>query len=1216
MAGVESKDAARKRKRDTEDAHKKKQKKPRKSDVSIVDDGAETAVIHTNGTTPSKAAKTPQKQNAQQLAQEIFRTKESSAQKLAHDIFRARGSEETSKAKKNKRKSKGEAGEDNQDETVVEVHVATPSKADKQARKQPAAKDSLVVAETEEPQKKKKKGKKGKSGAGVDGEDTSMLSLDDGIPPSAQKPRQPEHATESEEQQNPKRKESANSKGGEDRNAATVGAAATQERESAATVHTAESEQPQKSKKKKSGRKSQAGAVNEVDDTSMMDIDVATPARKEATQITKDHPQQKNIKEENKSLVVEVLDDGSNTQVSHSKLLSKKNKKVKAPWTVSEPTGGWFLPHDPIFSADGKYLFLANSQALRVYATGTSLLSHTLPVGSGKIAAYTLSSTNPNQLYIANSSGLISLWDWTAETKVARWDIGNKIRQMVSITRSEVPHDLLYCHEAGSHDTINVHSLRTGKEAAQTELKQILKTKSQIKSFQVLFEGRAIVVCSENSITVGKPVNQKWTSLKELAYTWREFQVPRHITAFHAQFRPRPDQPVSHQAPVDVAVGDKDGAIHLFEDIWYAFAKQEKRLKEGEKVKFASLAPKRLHWHRDAVGSVKWSHDGNYVISGGKETVLVIWQLSTGNQQTLPHLTSAIERIVVSPHGASYAVVLANNSIMVLSTSELKPTTSIVGLQSRRIDSDQLTRTSFTNQESFDILRRIPAAVSPQDVSRVIFSVPSSQESGPCAEPYIQTYDVAAHQHISRQAVTRNNATDLNTGPDRAKIHEPSVKYLQLSNDGNWMATIDEWIPPRSDLGSIDEGIPEFNEEERSFRREVHLKFWRWNKQTKLWSLDSRIDTPHALDTLGAAARVLDLVSRPTSVGFATIGEDGFVRIWEPKTQLGSGVVLRGVETKKQDSVVTWSLHRAIELGSGLDVLSADSDLPSLQSSRNACLAYSQDGSVLAAGVSVPNGSDPGVIHIIASESGEIRRSITELDSRGLARLGFVDNRYLISVGDSIVIWDLVIDMLVFCKSLDDLVGIDVVERAWMVNLAINDLDHSFAVSCPIFEKQEKSVPKNSRLFRKVSTRLFIVDPKRPNAMWTTLIQEVVVLALLPSKNGRGFIALDASSSIRFITPRAGPLGQIAAAPEKRQLQITGQAVDDEMDLDDEDDTANGILRSLPGLTDPAHDDENDKPVVRPEQLQEIFEGGHGLPPVRDLFNRVVDLYARKPRAV
>ncbi|KAF2203415.1 WD40 repeat-like protein [Delitschia confertaspora ATCC 74209] len=910
---------------------------------------------------------------------------------------------------------------------------------------------------------------------------------------------------------------------------------------------------------------------------------------------------------------------------------AKKHKtKSKARWTVSEPIGGWFLSQDPTFSPDEKSLFLANSQALQIYSTATSLLSRSLPISasSGRLSAYALSASNPDQLYIATASGLISLWDWNTGAKSARWDIGNRIRQLISVTRPEISHDLLYCHEVTDSQShiINVHSLRTGAEASQSELKEILKTKSAVTSVQVLLEGKVILVSTQNTIMIGRPVKQRYTSLKDLAYTWRQFQIPKRVTTLHGYIRPNPTKSADNNPRViiDLAVGDEEGVIHVFEDVLTTFVQLERDLKEagqnGE-ISAESLKPKLLHWHRDAVGSVKWSQDGNYVISGGKETVLVIWQLATGNHQTLPHLTSAIENIVVSPHGASYALSLANNSVVVLSTSELEPKTNIVGLQSRRVDFEQLPQNSSTQDYPYEVFRRIPMAVNPQDPNRVIMSVPSSQprhdrSNLEASEPYIQTYDVAASLHVSRQAMTRNNATDFNTGPEKTKISEPSVKHLQFSHDGQWLATIDEWIPPRGDMGYLDEGIPEFNEEERSFRREVYLKFWRWDKEAELWALDARIDSPHALNNVGAAARVLDLVSEPTSAGFATVGEDGCVRIWEPKTRLRNGVTVRGAE-EKGSGLVTWSLHRSIELGSRLDVLNVDSEFP-LSSSRNACLAFSADGSVLAAGISREAESDPGVIHIISTENGIIRRSITELDVRGLACLGLTD-RYLISVGDSIVVWDLVIDELVFCTPLDS-PGLTRASRSSMVNLAINTDDGTFAVSCPVFEEYREKAPQGVKRFKKPTTRVFVLDPKRPEAFWSTVVGEIV-LALLPQRRERGFVALDATSSIRFITPKASSL-QITARPQQNgELQPPVSAVveqdEDEMDVDDEDTVRRmgGLLGSVPGLQKVIEDSENDKPVVRTEQLQEIFENGQGLPPVRDLFNAVVGLYARKSRA-
>jgi NET1-associated nuclear protein 1 (U3 small nucleolar RNA-associated protein 17) len=53
--------------------------------------------------------------------------------------------------------------------------------------------------------------------------------------------------------------------------------------------------------------------------------------------------------------------------------------------------------------------------------------------------------------------------------------------------------------------------------------------------------------------------------------------------------------------------------VLLFEDILASFAALESlEKKKGETDSAESFRPKRLHWHRDAVGSVKWSLDGTH----------------------------------------------------------------------------------------------------------------------------------------------------------------------------------------------------------------------------------------------------------------------------------------------------------------------------------------------------------------------------------------------------------------------------------------------------------------------------------------------------------------------------------------------------------------------------------------------------------------------------
>jgi NET1-associated nuclear protein 1 (U3 small nucleolar RNA-associated protein 17) len=50
------------------------------------------------------------------------------------------------------------------------------------------------------------------------------------------------------------------------------------------------------------------------------------------------------------------------------------------------------------------------------------------------------------------------------------------------------------------------------------------------------------------------------------------------------------------------------------------------------------LVQSTYHWHSHGVSSVVFNSDGTYMMSGGEEAVLVIWQLETGNKRFLPRL--------------------------------------------------------------------------------------------------------------------------------------------------------------------------------------------------------------------------------------------------------------------------------------------------------------------------------------------------------------------------------------------------------------------------------------------------------------------------------------------------------------------------------------------------------------------------------------------------
>lgn len=362
-------------------------------------------------------------------------------------------------------------------------------------------------------------------------------------------------------------------------------------------------------KKAKTQKKPEAGAVQDAEVA-------ATPAK--ATPKPKQTPKATpKAKDPSNATPKPAKTNGANDAVSKTKA-KKQKPKGSANWSVSSAQGGWFLPRDPVFSADEKSILLATHKGLEVYVAETSLLAYKLPVsGSGEVTAYALSATDSNRVYVAESTGLITLWDWVSRQKVGRWDIGATVRNMKVVTHAD--EDLVYCHEPGKSHIVNVHALRTGAQASTTELKPILKTSANILDIQVLLQGKFVVVACGDSLMVGKRQKQSKTAVQDFEYVWRELKFAQRITTFDAYVRDpaevtgKPAKSAQDQRDIiDIAIGELSGAILLFEDVLASFAAIETVQKAGKtKADNAeSLRPKKLHWHRDAVGSVKWSLDG------------------------------------------------------------------------------------------------------------------------------------------------------------------------------------------------------------------------------------------------------------------------------------------------------------------------------------------------------------------------------------------------------------------------------------------------------------------------------------------------------------------------------------------------------------------------------------------------------------------------------
>lgn len=126
-----------------------------------------------------------------------------------------------------------------------------------------------------------------------------------------------------------------------------------------------------------------------------------------------------------------------------------------------------------------------------------------------------------------------------------------------------------------------------------------------------------------------------------------------------------------------ISVGDKLGKITQ----WYC-------LRGGQKTSPVKSA---VHWHAHKVNDLAYTAEGSYLLSGGEEGVMVLWQMVTGHKDFLPRLGSEITSISVSPDQKLYALTHSDNSIRIISSINVQVKHTIMGLNCGIISSLHLS---------------------------------------------------------------------------------------------------------------------------------------------------------------------------------------------------------------------------------------------------------------------------------------------------------------------------------------------------------------------------------------------------------------------------------------------------------------------------------------------------------------------------------------------
>lgn len=373
---------------------------------------------------------------------------------------------------------------------------------------------------------------------------------------------------------------------------------------------------------------------------------------------------------------------------------------------------------------------------------------------------------------------------------------------------------------------------------------------------------------------------------------------------------------------------------------------------------------------------------------------MVLWQLDTGRKQFLPHLSSPICNVVVSANGSSYVVKLADNSVMVLSARELQPSANVTGLQ---LYSEAGSHKDPSSRRPFGAI----ATLHPQHPERLLVAVPAShqlnqQGSQRPNSAVLQTFDIRANSHISRQALARTNTTTLTVSPEGSPVIAPDVRQIDIVQDGKWLATVDAWAPHPQDVEAVASNGSKNHP--ASLRPEIFLKFWKWNSSSDTWQLVTRIDAPHFTDDRHST--VLGLVARPYAHEFATLGADAFLRLWCPTTRHRSGLKTNPSEPHLD----TWKCRSLIDLRGCLDESTNPLD--------TACMSFSEDGSVLAVCLSSGSGANDGLVLLIDARNCTIHYRRTGVFFGDPCAAKFLGRYLIVASTGSVAVWDTVDDVV------------------------------------------------------------------------------------------------------------------------------------------------------------------------------------------------------------
>ncbi|EDV33385.1 uncharacterized protein Dana_GF24153 [Drosophila ananassae] len=305
--------------------------------------------------------------------------------------------------------------------------------------------------------------------------------------------------------------------------------------------------------------------------------------------------------------------------------------------------GGNIVEHAPVFSPDGRFMFVRCLTKVQVYATSTGELTRVLDDAKAPLISLELDLKQPELLIGCTSTGDLLRWNWAAG--VLKHSTSLKLCAEGNTT-------VLTCH---------LLNLYKGGETACAFVTSRKRSGAAVNYAVVnTSTGETVPVNCGLKLKIRTPLVDvgkgqfKYIVLAQGMYVYFVNYVSWNFVRFKSANQNLITCVRMSACEKVAATGDSSGQIF----VWREFENQK------------TMTNRLFHWHHTEVTSLAFSPSGVSLYSGGHECVLVKWPLAMPEKRKyVPRMASVIRHIVVSNDSENVLVCTEDNAIQLLSGS-------------------------------------------------------------------------------------------------------------------------------------------------------------------------------------------------------------------------------------------------------------------------------------------------------------------------------------------------------------------------------------------------------------------------------------------------------------------------------------------------------------------------------------------------------------------